>query len=474
MSAGAPLPYSHTDQNEPAVPGQRPWLHLGLFLLTVLTTTATGALQANEGKLLPLTSGLSFSLPLMAILTCHELGHYIAARLHRVPASLPFFIPLPPGIGLFGTMGAVITQGGGTRDRNKLIDIGAAGPLAGLVVAVPVLYYGLTLSPVKPLVGVGLQEGDSILYALLKYAAKGQWLPSGGQDVILHPTAWAGWAGLLVTMLNLLPIGQLDGGHVATAHFGNRYDKAARLLHQGLPWLALVAFGWVFRLVQDQAGGRELPGGLTPLAIAINACLVWFVWFAMLWVLGRMTGGLGHPPIDDKAPAVRGPQDPVLDRGDSLLADLHAGTPALQRRGISADQHDAEPVSPTFSHVIACPKCGRSRADGAKPAPVAGWCSPAGRPGRPTRLCRRRAGRPASMPRASGCGTAWWATGPPMPGTTPSSSTAPPPAAWQRPGGNTGSGWTPIPRTPSPPACRPASWAWWRPPWPRPAPVPPP
>jgi membrane-associated protease RseP (regulator of RpoE activity) len=119
---------------------------------------------------------------------------------------------------------------------------------------------------------------------------------------MLHPTAWAGWAGLLVTMLNLLPIGQLDGGHVATAYFGQRYDRVARLLHQGLPWLALVAFGWVFRLVEQQADGRPLPGGLSPLAIAINACLVWFVWFGMLWVLGRMTGGLNHPPIDEEAP----------------------------------------------------------------------------------------------------------------------------------------------------------------------------
>jgi membrane-associated protease RseP (regulator of RpoE activity) len=283
-------------------PGSRPWLHLVLFLATVLTTTATGALAANEGRLLPLWSGLSFSVPLMAILTCHEFGHYIAARVHRVPASLPFFIPLPPGIGLFGTMGAVITQGGGTRDRNKLFDIGVAGPLAGLVVALPVLYYGLLQSPVLASVDGGYQEGDSILYALMKYAAKGRWLPADGVDVRLHPTAWAGWAGLLVTMLNLLPIGQLDGGHAATAYFGRRYDRIGRLFHHSLPWLSLVAFGWVLRLVEGQVGGRELPYGLTPLSIAVQAALMWFVWYVLLWVLSRMTGGLAHPPIDEEAP----------------------------------------------------------------------------------------------------------------------------------------------------------------------------
>jgi membrane-associated protease RseP (regulator of RpoE activity) len=295
------------DEGQAVEPGSRPWVHLLLFLATCLTTTATGALAANGDKgLWPLSSGLSFSVPLMAILTCHEFGHYIAARVHRVPASLPFFIPLPPGIGLLGTMGAVITQGGGTRDRNKLIDIGAAGPLAGLVVALPVLYYGLTLSPVKPLEGIGLQEGDSILYALLKYAAKGQWLPSGGKDVIVHPTAWAGWAGLLVTMLNLLPIGQLDGGHVATAYFGRRYDRVARLFHRLLPWLAVVVFGYVLHLTEKQTGGRTLPNGLTPLFIAINACLLWLLWFGMLWLLGRQTGGLAHPPIDEDLPLSAG------------------------------------------------------------------------------------------------------------------------------------------------------------------------
>ena len=276
-----------------------PWVNLGLFVATVLTTTATGALAVHPSSFFPLSDGLSFSIPLLAILVCHEFGHYFAARIHGVSASLPYFIPLPPGIGLFGTMGAVITQGG-TTDRRKLIDIGAAGPLAGLVVAIPVLYYGLLLSPVKTLEGLGLQEGNSLLYLGLKYAAKGAVLPDGGRDVILHPTALAGWAGLLITMINLLPIGQLDGGHIATAYFGNRYRQVARIVHRALPWLALGAFAWVYRAAQAEALGKILPGDHTPFLIALSASLVWVVWFALLWGLGRATKSFDHPPVDDR------------------------------------------------------------------------------------------------------------------------------------------------------------------------------
>jgi membrane-associated protease RseP (regulator of RpoE activity) len=275
-----------------------------LFVATAFSTTLTGALLAHNGNhLWPLSDGLSFSVPLLAILLCHEFGHYFAARLHKVPASLPYFIPLPPGIGLFGTMGAVITQGAGTTDRRKLIDIGAAGPLAGLLVAIPVLAYGLSLSEVTRTTTGGLQEGNSILYAALKYFAKGTFLPSREHDVHLHPTAFAGWAGLFVTMLNLIPIGQLDGGHIATAYFGNRYRRAARVAHMALPWLALVAFGWVYRL----AASTLPPVGEedTPFGIAFNAALPWLVWFVLLWGLGRLARGFDHPPVDDLTPLPR-------------------------------------------------------------------------------------------------------------------------------------------------------------------------
>ena len=295
MSAGAPVTH---------VPARRPrlFVHAGLFLATFLTTTAAGALYVHGqrgggvGEIRPIADGLSYSLPLMLILLCHELGHYVVARLHRVDASLPYFIPLPPSFGL-GTMGAVIGMKNVTSNRKKLIDIGAAGPLAGLCVAIPVIWYGLAHSQVSPLVAGGQQEGNSILYALLKHAVKGAWLPDGQRDVFLHPTAWAGWAGLLVTMINLLPIGQLDGGHIATAYFGNRYNDFARRLHRLLPLGAIAVFAWVHHVVRAEAGP-----GLDPMiatSIAAGAALPWLVWSLLVSILRRASGGMNHPPVDD-------------------------------------------------------------------------------------------------------------------------------------------------------------------------------
>jgi membrane-associated protease RseP (regulator of RpoE activity) len=277
-------------------PRPRYLVHLGLYLLTLITTTMAGMPYASEGRG-PLISGLAYSLPLMAILTCHELGHYVAARLHGVRASLPYFIPLPM-FGL-GTLGAVITQEG-TSDRKKLIDIGAAGPLAGLLVTIPVLLYGIHLSEVKPLVGASVQEGNSLLYGALKYAVKGAWLPGEGRDVMLHPTALAGWAGLLLTMINLLPIGQFDGGHVATAYFGNGYARAARVVHKVLPWVGLLAFAMALQAAERETATRVLGEQVSPVAIALQAAAPWFVWFALAWLLGRMSGGFDHPRVQDQ------------------------------------------------------------------------------------------------------------------------------------------------------------------------------
>jgi membrane-associated protease RseP (regulator of RpoE activity) len=285
----------------------------GLFLLTFLTTTASGAIQRHAGAaaidippwqllfpisaIRPISDGLSYSVPLMAILLCHELGHYFVARAHGVHASLPHFIPLPPILGL-GTMGAVIGMRQVTSDRRKLIDIGAAGPLAGLLVAVPVILYGLSLSPVEALSPGGKQEGNSILYALLKLATKGAWLPDGTHDVILHPTAFAGWAGLLVTMINLLPIGQLDGGHVATAYFGNGYNGFARRLHRCLPLVAAAVFAWALWLVRQETR----PTGHFPLdaatEIALFAALPWMIWWGMVALVQRASGSSLHPPVE--------------------------------------------------------------------------------------------------------------------------------------------------------------------------------
>jgi membrane-associated protease RseP (regulator of RpoE activity) len=293
-------------------PPRRPrlLLHAGLFLATFLTTTAAGALFVHGqlgggsgwdallpiGAILPIKDGLSYSVPLMLILLSHELGHYLVARRHRVDASLPYFIPLPPGFGL-GTMGAVIGMRNVTTDRKKLIDIGAAGPLAGLIVAVPVILYGLAHSPVGPLVAGGMQEGNSILYALLKRASKGAWLPDGHHDVFLHPTAWAGWAGLLVTMINLIPVGQLDGGHIATAYFGNRYNRFAVRLHRFLPLGAVGVFFWVMHLVRLEANGHwDQSIGVS---IAMGAALPWLVWYLLIRIVRRASGDVNHPPVDE-------------------------------------------------------------------------------------------------------------------------------------------------------------------------------
>ena len=276
-----------------------PILNIALFLTTLLTTTIQGAvMQHGSTSIFPLIDGLSFSIPLMAILLCHEMGHYIAARIHHVPASLPYFVPLPPGIGMFGTMGAVILQSR-TTDRRKLIDIGAAGPLAGLVVAIPVLVYGLYLSKVGPIEG-GLQEGNSLLYAVLKRLVCGAWLPDRGIDVNLHPIAFAGWAGLFVTMLNLIPISQLDGGHVAIAFFGNSYGRASQFLRKMLLPLALAVTLVVYYTTTHDLARAGLEGRVSPWSVAVPAGLQWLIWYAMLGLLRRLSGGIDHPPVDDR------------------------------------------------------------------------------------------------------------------------------------------------------------------------------
>lgn len=223
-------------------------LSLALFLITICTVLLTGTLNeyqpvgvfssAEEALMVALRSivrdpallllGVPFTATLLGILFTHEMGHYIVSRLRGAPASLPYFIPMPPLLSFTGTMGAVIVQREPFEDRRTLLEVAIAGPLAGLAVAIPLLFYGLATSPVGPVATAGaIQEGNSIFYALAKYLTFGQWLPGGGRDVQLNAVAWGAWIGLLVTMLNLLPVGQLDGGHVAYALFGRRADYLA-------------------------------------------------------------------------------------------------------------------------------------------------------------------------------------------------------------------------------------------------------
>ncbi|HEX4474035.1 MAG TPA: site-2 protease family protein [Polyangiaceae bacterium] len=281
------------EEPEPA-PVRRNWrVNAVLFVATVLSVIMTGAgwppVSSFRDFSRATAAGWSFAVPLLAILLFHEFGHYIAARLHRVDASLPYFLPLPI-LSPFGTMGAVIAMRGRIRSRNALLDIGASGPLAGLLVAIPVLMIGLSLSTVGPIGSEHyVQEGQSLLYLALKRVVLGP-IPAG-YDVHLHPTAFAGWAGLLVTMLNLLPWGQLDGGHVAYALFGFRQDRMARVFRGALIPLFfynLISFMW------PVARGVSALGWVP----AFFNSLFWLMWFIVLGIIGRASGGSEHPPTE--------------------------------------------------------------------------------------------------------------------------------------------------------------------------------
>jgi membrane-associated protease RseP (regulator of RpoE activity) len=286
-----------------------PWVNVLLFVLTLGSVLLTGALMSYNGPpptsqsdvfrqlFANLWSGWPFAVSMLGILTAHEFGHYLVGRYHRAQVSLPYFIPLP--FTQLGTMGAFINMKEPPRNRRVLLDIGIAGPLAGLVVAIPVLILGLSLSDLSPLPtsrvgGIGLQlEGNSILYLMTKFAVfrellphpasygdlspvlywiryffTGQPIPFGGVDVSLHPVAWAGWAGILVTALNLIPAGQLDGGHMMYVLVGSR--RAKRILPFILVALVLLGFVW-------------------------NG---WWLWAVIIFVLGRVYA----EPLDQITP----------------------------------------------------------------------------------------------------------------------------------------------------------------------------
>lgn len=242
--------------NHPLVP-------MGLFAVTAFTTLLAGALQAGVNpieKPSEIWRGIPFSFTLLLILACHESGHWVASRRHGVDVSLPYFIPGPT---LVGTFGAFIAMKSPISDRNALIDIGAAGPLAGLVVTIPVLFVGLALSQVVPAAqteGVGIHLGECALFSAVNWLVHGTIGPD--QDVILHPMAFAGWIGLLVTSLNLIPVGQLDGGHIIYAIFGARQREVAWMVVGML--LVLGVVGWEG----------------------------WLIWGGILLVLG-----VRHPPV---------------------------------------------------------------------------------------------------------------------------------------------------------------------------------
>lgn len=286
-----------------------PYLNIALFLATVATTLVAGASQNlpfGGARIGPgilgevgaiVVAGLPFASALIGILFCHEMGHYLLARSYGVDSTLPFFIPVP--LGPVGTFGAVIRIRSALPSRRATFDIGAAGPFAGFLVALPLLAWGLAHSEVRPvgdvvleappvglvqivhgwmtgqsMVASGVQHyGDSLVTWGVQRLVVGPLPP--GHDVFLHPVAFAAWIGLFVTTLNLIPIGQLDGGHVTYALLGRR---RARIFSR------LVATGLL----------------LAGLFLSWN----WLLW----WVVTRFLVGYGHPPAHDEAPLSRGRQ----------------------------------------------------------------------------------------------------------------------------------------------------------------------
>ena len=258
----------HAGQPRAARSGVLRPIHVFLFLATLLTTTLAGTFQAGLNPFADprlLLHGLPFSATLMGILLVHEMGHFVASRWHGVEATPPYFIPGPPF--LIGTFGAFIRMRTPTN-RRALFDVGAAGPWAGFLVAIPAVLYGLAHSEVRALVAPvagGIALGDSAAFGFLARLALG--VSPKDVTIMLHPIALAGWFGLFVTFLNLLPVGQLDGGHVVYALLGR-------------------AHRWVARI--------------SLVVILVLATLGWKGW--MLWAVLVVLIGLDHPPTLDDRP----------------------------------------------------------------------------------------------------------------------------------------------------------------------------
>jgi len=306
-------------------PLRRPHFYLGLLLLTLITTFWTGANLLAWGISPPtlhfVLDAFTFPAALLSILLAHELGHFIACRRHRLQASLPMFIPGPPFPVAIGTFGAFIRIRSPITNRAQLLDVGAAGPLAGFVPAVLLLIAGLRLSVIAPLpTGESFIFGESLLVGMLRRLILGPIPP--GADVYYHPIALAAWLGLFVTSLNLLMAGQLDGGHVVRAMFGRRHRLLSRLV-----FVALVVWGlwgdplweywWSYpfllalpvwaivlslrplRLKVDRNIFLLLTLSYILLQMifeASSASSLWLVWGMLIYLFG-----LDHPPVRETA-----------------------------------------------------------------------------------------------------------------------------------------------------------------------------
>lgn len=319
-------------------PRPRPWWpNLLLFIATLVSVLLVGtglaiqeiavdnlrlAQRLSQNLPMELWRGLPYALSILLILGAHELGHYFAARRHKLDVTLPYFIPLP-FISPFGTLGAFIQLREPMRNRKMLLDVGAAGPLAGLIFAVPILFIGLATARTGPVTPGGIYEGDSLLYAFAKIYTFGQFLPSNGIDVYINSSqlAWAGWTGLLVSALNLIPIGQLDGGHILYSLIGNR----ARLLY--FPLLAVmialvfVTDVWLLWVILLLLFGRVYATPLDTITPLDNrrrfVAILSLVVFVLIFVPMPLTA-------TSSAPIPRSPEEAnvLLEQADTLLAAL--------------------------------------------------------------------------------------------------------------------------------------------------------
>lgn len=222
-------------------------IHILLFIITIATTTIAGSQSANNIWDI-IVSGLPFSITIMLILLSHEMGHYLAARHFGVKATLPYFIPFPS---IIGTMGAVIKIKSPIKEKRALLYIGALGPIVGFILSIAATVIGIYLSDIKPLpaVGNGLIPifGDSILFSFITRMIHGE-IPAG-YDIYLSSYAWAGWIGFLVTSLNLMPMGQLDGSHILYALIGRKQLFFGWITFFGLIILSFIWPGWILWII---------------------------------------------------------------------------------------------------------------------------------------------------------------------------------------------------------------------------------
>jgi Zn-dependent protease len=301
-------------------PQERPWWpNALLFVLTVFSVLLMGlaiavgeidfydpalANQVIANGLTEIWRGLPYAISILLILGAHELGHYFAARRHKLAVTLPYFIPEPFFLSPFGTLGAFIQLRQPIRNRKALMDIGASGPLIGLLFAIPILIIGLLTSPVGPLPSEGTVEGNSLLYALLKTIRFGEFLPNGRVDVFLNQFAWAGWAGLLLTSINLIPIGQLDGGHIMYALLGERARKiyfpalaalGVLVLFTGLSWLLWLVLIFLFGRLYATPLDMITPLDRRRQMIGVLALIVFIVTFVPEPLQSYTSGGESIP-----------------------------------------------------------------------------------------------------------------------------------------------------------------------------------